>query len=282
MSTRVLLGMVILLAAAELHAQGPGQRPRVDGALSVMSFNLWHGGEAGGQPLEQTQAVIEAAQADIVGLQETAGHEQAGQRPDRAQTLAQLLKWHYVDQGDQTGVLSRYPIVAVTPQKTGVRIQLPTGESVWVFNVHLAHAPYQPYQLLKIPYADAPFIDGPDQAVAAAVSSRGTQINQLLAEIRTAVGPDQRCFVTGDFNEPSHLDWTAPVVAAGRCPCVVAWPNTAAVIAAGFQDAFRQQHPDPLAKPGYTWTSITREDDPADHHDRIDFVFLHIVLDPCW
>jgi exodeoxyribonuclease III len=38
--------------------------------VRVMSFNLWHGGQAGGQPLKQSAAVIEAAGADIVGLQE--------------------------------------------------------------------------------------------------------------------------------------------------------------------------------------------------------------------
>ena len=42
-------------------------------SIRVMSFNLWHGGDAGGQPLKQTIAVITRARADIVGLQETAG-----------------------------------------------------------------------------------------------------------------------------------------------------------------------------------------------------------------
>jgi hypothetical protein len=49
--------------------------------IRVMTFNLWHGGNAGGQPLEQTINVIKSAQADIVGLQEMAdGNVMGGSR----------------------------------------------------------------------------------------------------------------------------------------------------------------------------------------------------------
>jgi exodeoxyribonuclease-3 len=81
-------------------------------------------------------------------------------------------------------------------------------------------------------------------------------------------------FVTGDFNEPSALDWTDSVFAAGRCPAAVRWPTTAAILDAGFTDAFREVHPDPLASPGHTWTPTTADNDPADRHDRIDFVLV--------
>jgi exonuclease III len=80
-------------------------------------------------------------------------------------------------------------------------------------------------------------------------------------------------FVTGDFNEPSDLDWTASVVAAGIQPVAVAWPTTARIETAGFVDLYRAANPDPLAKPAFTWTSRGDEGDPEDHHDRIDFVF---------
>ncbi len=56
--------------------------------------------------------------------------------------------------------------------------------------------------------------------------------------------------LTGDFNEPSHLEWTEAAVAAGKCPLAVDWPATRAIAGAGLIDAFR-----------------------ACAHDRIDFVF---------
>jgi exonuclease III len=54
----------------------------------------------------------------------------------------------------------------------------------------------------------------------------------------------------------------------------VLWPATGQIHAAGFVDCFREIHPDPVAKPGNTWTPITAEDDPKDRHDRIDLVLV--------
>ena len=177
--------------------------------VRVMSFNLWHGGDAGKQPLERTVEVIKQSQADIVGLQETAGIAPEGQpRPDRAAEIARLLGWNYVDQGERTGVISRFAIVGTTPRKWGVKLALPSGRQVYLFNVHFAHAPYQPYQLLDIPYENAPFLKTAEQAVAAAHAARGEQVRRCLAEVNSAAAEGLPMFLTGDFNEPSHRDWT--------------------------------------------------------------------------
>ena len=82
-------------------------------------------------------------------------------------------------------------------------------------------------------------------------------------------------FITGDFNEPSHRDWTTAAADANQCPLCVEWPSTKAVEDAGFVDAFRAVHPDPIEHPGRTWTPTTKVTDPNDRHDRIDFVFVH-------
>jgi endonuclease/exonuclease/phosphatase family metal-dependent hydrolase len=265
--TPVLLGLLGLLSASTACA--------ADGeVLRVMTFNLWQGGEEGKLPLKQTIQVIKAAQADIVGLQETAGLERDGKRPDNAPRIASSLAWHYLDQGGGTGIISRYRILDHTPEKLGVRIELPSDRRVWIFNVHFAHAPYQPYQLLKIPYADAPFIDGAEQAVVAGRKARERQVNALLNEVKRVRDNTTTILITGDFNEPSVLDWTEAAFQAGRCPIAVRWPTTAAVLEAGFTDAYRETHPDPVKQPGHTWTPITAEDDPKDRHDRIDFVFV--------
>jgi exonuclease III len=243
--------------------------------LRVMSFNIWVGGEGGGQSLQQTIKVIQVAQADIFGMQETLGEERDGKKANAARAIADRLSWHYFGQnGDGPAIISRYPIVAYTPSKLGAAIELPTGQKVWHFNVHFAHAPYQPYQLLKIPYADAPFVDTPEQAVLEAQKARGSQVAALLEEVETVRRVNAPMVITGDFNEPSALDWTDSVRIAKRCPAIVTWPTTKAVLDAGFVDAYRKAHPDVLKWPGYTWTPTTAEDDPQDKHDRIDFVFV--------
>jgi exonuclease III len=239
-----------------------------------MSFNLWEGGDGGGQPLEQTAKVIKAAEADVVGLQETAGHERDGQSPDNARALASMLAWNYFPQADGTGIISRYKFLRPSPKRLGAQIELPSGRRAWVFNVHLMHTPYQPYQLLKIPYGDAPFIETAEEAVREARKIHEPAIKTLLSEVENARGEAAAMFITGDFNEPSSLDWTEAVADGKRCPVVVGWPSSAAILNAGFVDAYRHIRPDPLAAPAYTWTPITSEDDPHDRHDRIDFVYV--------
>ncbi len=243
--------------------------------LRVLSFNIWVGGESGGQPLDQTVNVIQTAKADVVGVQEGSGAERDGKRPDNAKVIADKLGWNYFSQGDgDTSVMSRYKIVDHSPKKWGACVDLPSGKRVWVFNAHFNHAPYQPYQLLKIPYHDGPFISTAVEAVEAARDARQGQVESMMAEVAAVRDQNTPIFITGDFNEPSSLDWTEAVFRAGRCPRVVPWPTTATVYDAGFVDTYRKVHPDPLRMPGYTWTPTTSDDDPQDHHDRIDFVIV--------
>lgn len=242
--------------------------------LRVMSFNLWVGGESGGQPLSQTMKVIATAKADVAGLQETRGEVRDGHAPDRGKELATMLGWHYFDQGMGRGLLTRFPIVKTTPGKWGALLKLASGREVWLFNVHLAHAPYQPYQLLKIPYANAPFVSTEAEMVLESRKARGHQVESMLLDARQALDSGKPIFLTGDFNEPSHRDWTMRAKNAGRCPLDVAYPSTMAVERAGFQDAYRVVWPNEVERGGVTWTPTTRPDDPKDRHDRIDFVFF--------
>src|SRR6185312_543149 len=80
-------------------------------------------------------------------------------------------------------------------------------------------------------------------------------------------------FLTGDFNTPSHLDWTAAVSSVRPdVPFPVDWPVSHALADAGFRDSYRAVHPDPVAVPGFTWTPGGPESDPREVHDRIDWV----------
>ncbi len=268
------IGLVVLLAVAGGNNVNAAEEAKPADIVRVMSFNLWHGGDAGKQPLAQTIAVIQAAKADIVGLQETAGNAPNGEpRPDRAREIARRLGWQYIDQGGRTGIISRFNIVAATPNKWGARLELPSGRQLYMFNAHFAASPYQPYQLLGIPYGDGEFVKTEREAIQAARAARGDQVTRMLAEVKTVLPEQLPVFITGDFNEPSHRDWTPEAAAANLCPLPVQWPTTHAVEAVGFVDAYRSVHPDPTKRRGLTWTPTTSLDDPKDRHDRIDFVF---------
>ena len=247
--------------------------PANAGELRVMSYNLWVGGVAGGEPISRSVAVIRAAQADIVGLQETHG---GSPRTDRSLHIAEALGWYHFDQGSRTAIISRFPIGEPTPNKWGVRLHAPDGELA-LFNAHFPPAPYQPYQLLGIPYGKGRFIKTAEEAVAEATTARGKNLARLMQDIATIDTAGTNAipmFVTGDLNEPSCLDWTARAVDAKRCPIAVDWPTTRAFANRGFIDGYRSAFPDPVGHPGLTWTPITKETDPRDRHDRIDFVFV--------
>jgi exodeoxyribonuclease-3 len=262
--------MTILMSTLWMAGQVGAAKP-----LRVMTLNIWVGGESGGQPLSQSAKVIEAAEADIVGLQESHGEKRDGKSNDAARAIADLLGWHYFNQGDDDcGIISRHRIVDHTPKKWGAAVELPSGKRVWVFNAHFMYTPYQPYQLLKIPYNDAPFITTETEAIDEARKARGEQVTEMLKEINAVRHEGTPIFVTGDFNEPSSLDWTEAAAFAGKCPIAVRWPTTATILDAGFVDAYRQTHSDPVTAPGCTWTPTTAADDPNDHHDRIDFVLV--------
>jgi hypothetical protein len=94
----------------------------------------------------------------------------------------------------------------------------------------------------------------------------------VLNEIAAVVPAGAPVFLVGDFNEPSHLDWTADAgpTGAGLHTHVVPWPSSTAVVNAGFIDSYREIRPDETTQLGYTWT--TQNNNP-EVHDRIDFVY---------
>jgi exodeoxyribonuclease III len=258
---------------------------RADTTLSVMSFNVYGGGANDGKPVDETVAAIKAAGADIIGMQETRLEGEicdadycppAGESVAKA--IADKLGFHYYDQTKTNAalwanaIISRYPIGSATANDLGVRIDV-GGRVVYAFNIHLDDSPYQPYQLLDIEYGAAPFIKTEAEAVKFAEETRGPAMKILIEDMKEAAEADA-AFVFGDFNEPSHLDWTKDAVAAGHHPVTVQWPTTLSFEKLGFVDPYRIVHPDVVAKPAYTWTPTSEPSDPEDHHDRIDFVLV--------
>ena len=241
--------------------------------LRVMSYNIHRGGVVmRKQPLSQTAKAIRLAKADIVGIQET-----RSPRGDKLEELATLLGWNH-DMGKGSQILTRYEIVDSLYR--GVKVKLDSGSHAYVFNVHLASHPYQPYQLLEIRPRwhkhtnDLTFIKTEAEAIEWANKARGAEIAKVLRQIKSLPDKKTPVFVVGDFNEPSHLDWTEAAAKAGRHPIKVEYPNSLAMKKAGFSDAYRTLYPDEMKNPGYTWSSFYKFDDPTTHHDRIDFVYF--------
>jgi endonuclease/exonuclease/phosphatase family metal-dependent hydrolase len=228
-----------------------------DETLRVMTYNIWVGGTQYGQPLSRTVGVIQAAQADVVGLQ-----EQGGSGP----AIAAELGFNYYNLGGSTAILSRYPITQGLGQ--GVKLQLSPTQEAYIFDVHLTPYPYQPYDIRD------GHITTEAQAIASAQATRSA--SSVLSNMSSALASGNPVFLAGDFNEPSHLDWTQEAALAGlNFGMKVNWPTSRSVTNAGLMDAFRQLRPDEVLDRGETWTPgyPAPNLDSNEVHDRIDFVY---------
>ena len=246
-------------------------------SVRVMSYNIHRGGVVHlKQPLSQTAKVIHAAKADIVGIQET-----RSPRGDTFEDLAKLLGWNY-DEG--SCIVTRYEIVELfkggRDYKGGIKVKLASDKHAYIFNLHLPSHPYQPYQLLGIRPKwhkhtnDITFIKTEGETIDWAIKARGKDMAKLLKQIKDLSEKEAPIFVVGDFNEPSHLDWSEAAAKAGRHPIKVAYPTSTKMVKAGFTDSYRKIYPDEMKNPGITWSPAYKVGDPRTHHDRIDFVYF--------
>ncbi len=265
----ILILLVIFFACNEVTAEKAEDTGEKDRAIKIMTFNMWHGGDAGKQPLNKTIETIEKSGAGIVGAQETYGT--ASPRPDNSVAIAQRLGWEQVDQGGYHAILTKYEVLETSSSKRAFKIKTGDNQFVWFFNCHLGYIPYQPYQLAGIKYGEYPFISSEQEAIEWANKARMAEVNEIIVEVKEKLKEGYPVVVTGDFNEPSHQDWTQRAADAGICKIKVEWPSTKAFTDLGMKDAFRTFHPDEVAFPGKTWTSI---DSPGEVHDRIDFIFF--------
>lgn len=226
--------------------------------LRIMTFNVEYGGTV--VDFDKVIQAIQAGDPDIVALEEPAGN---------TREIAWRLGWsHY---SLRTDVISRHRII--DPPEGGGRfvfVEVRPGEVVAVANVHLPSDPYDPYLLQR----HAPL----EQMLELERTLRLPELRPFLEALVPQVRKGVPVFLLGDFNAPSHLDWTAAAVGSrSHVTRPVPWPVSMAVEAAGFSDSYRAAHPDPKARPGLTWWAprpstedVYTEADPA---DRIDIIY---------
>lgn len=233
-------------------------------ALTVMSFNVWNsGGNVSNGDYKIVNAVMTAG-ADMVCLSE------AG--PDITATAARRLGWHHYSTSHGDAILSRFPIIKSweTPAAAGAEISISDNMTIAVLSAHLYYTPYGPYRAC---------FDGlpVDQIIEEETTSgRLPEINEALQSVDEYLKKGIPVFLAGDFNTPSHQDWTA-ATADEHCGYVIEWPVTRAVTDSGLTDSYREFFPDPANNPGITWSPLylhyiwnTGKPEPL---DRIDYVF---------
>ena len=203
--------LVVLLSVIGLASLAiPPAAAATPVTVKVMTLNIFYGGDEwnletgqwcrrpAGCPetLRHVLATIEAADADIVGLQEGTANECV---------LADMLGWFCEP---RLQLISRFPLID-PPGANGVYAlaEVTPGRFVAISNVHLPSDPYGPYWVR----------DGEPRSAVLALerSTRLPAIQRQLDVLPDLAASGVPVFLTGDFNSPSHLDWT-PAVDAVR------------------------------------------------------------------
>jgi endonuclease/exonuclease/phosphatase family metal-dependent hydrolase len=220
--------------------------------LRILSFNVWYGGEQ--VSLDQVVHVIRTVNADIVALQEPDGN---------TVRIARAAGYPYVDV--RRHLLSRVPLFdsgsgelteagwqpySITGLDTDALhawALVAPGRVIAVGNTHLSSERYGPDLLHE------------GRSVAEVMASEGEkripEVQPLARGFGRLAAAGVPLVLAGDFNSASHLDWTAAAGRKARPPrAAFEWPVTRLLADAGLTDSYRSAHPDPVARPGHTFT----------------------------
>ena len=209
--------------------------------LDVLVYNIEYSGD------ETTDAVIEELDADVVGVLESY---------ERLPEIAERTGYPYWNTSLQ--ILSKYPILEASgADGLYAMLEVEPGYVVPFFNVHLDYVDWGPRKLAKGVPAD--------EVIANENEVRTASLDEPMAAMGELLDQGYPVFLTGDFNQPSSLDYTEEAVGTRKeITEPVAWPVSEALFDLGFRDTYREINPDPVAKP-----AITQEKTG----ERIDYVY---------
>jgi len=264
--------------------------------VNFMTFNVWQEGTSVTNGLVKIRDVIAKVNPDIVGFTEVRNFGGQDWTTKIINELAALgLNYHRGYKGGDVSIISKFPILESKLVYNGegsiasFDINI-FGKTVMVACGHLDYTYYACY-LPRGYNGGSPnwnMIDdgtGKPKPVTDInqilsynlLSTRDEQVKALLNHIKSKTVP---IIFMGDFNEPSHLDWTEKTSSLfDHSGMVIPWQNTRLLADSGFIDSYRAFFPNELHNPGITWPSYahgkgtTSWTPLADERDRIDYIF---------
>ena len=263
----------IVLAAAVSAAPQPSIQ---EDTLRVIAWNVLHGSNDVDEGPEKTLAIIRAADPDIVLMQES--YDIDGDRPKLGKWLSEQLEWNYY-QGDSPHLCVLTPLDMKATffhhqwHGLGALLTDEAGRSCLAWSIWIDYRSYISWEL-----RDNPEIS--DEDLLAAEHERSSRLQEATALIEHLkeeghLEADVPVLVGGDWNTPSHLEWTVDTERVFQRRRALPLPVSIAMRDAGFTDTFRHIYPDPVQQPGITWSPMFRSSgDKAQGFERIDRLYL--------
>ncbi|ETN95336.1 Endonuclease/Exonuclease/phosphatase family protein [Zhouia amylolytica] len=263
-----------------------------NGTLKVLSLNTWHETTRVEGGFEALAEVIEQAEADIVMLCEINNYNNVTFSTKIVGELKKRgIEYHSFNSGKSPIILSKYNIIA-TPSiasnsLTKCIVEVNDETTLAVYAAHLDYTHYACYlprgydgiTWKKLP---EPVLDVNEILAQNKASQRDEAISLFIEDASKEKEKGNLVFLGGDFNEPSHLDWTdATKNMFDHNGVVVPWHNSVMLEKQGYLDSYRVKFPDPVSHPGFTWEAYNRDVEisemiwtpDADDRDRIDFIY---------
>jgi endonuclease/exonuclease/phosphatase family metal-dependent hydrolase len=277
--------------------------PRAPRTLRVLSLNTWHEGSEVADGLDKLATLILASGADVVAMSEVRNKEGRDFHARLREALAAKGQaFHGTTAGGDVGLVSRWPVEKAEPAAdftakdrgsiVAYHLRAPDGRPLLVASAHLDYTHYAVYpprgydgRTFKMIDADGDGRPDPKTDVQALheldrASQRDDALRAFAAYVKERKLDGQPVVLAGDFNEASHLDWTACTAdQQDHHGVVIEWANSLFLAREGYHDAWRERFPDPLKNPGSTWPSdahgrgSTSWTPKADERDRIDYVY---------
>uniref|UniRef100_A0A914I3Z6 Endonuclease/exonuclease/phosphatase domain-containing protein n=1 Tax=Globodera rostochiensis TaxID=31243 RepID=A0A914I3Z6_GLORO len=222
--------------------------------MRILTMNTWHAGQHVENGFSKIAKHIKALNADVVLLQEM-----------NAKAF-----------DHKPAIITKHKIIANTKFFTnwtfGLTIFQDSGITLNVVNMHLNYRNYGPTLVENAKTGvTAESILADDFQPQGRLQNFLELSSQPSFKKFLAQTSEVPLILAGDFNEPSHLDWTNKTCHLHK-GFVMEWPVTKYLSEKhGLVDTFRQLRPNVLETPGRTWSSVW--DEAFEPSDRIDFIF---------
>ena len=263
--------------------------------IKIMQFNVWHEGTVVKGGFEAVADEIARADADFVAISEVRNYHDTRFCDRIVEALKKRGKTYYSFYSQDSGLISRYPIkenTTVYPlnndEGTLYRALVDVdGREIAVYTGHIDYrhcASYLPRGYDGSTWKKLPAIVTDIDVILEynRASKRDDAIEKFLRIAMDDRAAGRIVLFGGDFNEPSHRDWTAQTKDLwDHNGTVIPWDCTMMLERAGFIDAYREKYPDPVKSPGFTFPADCAGADigklawtpDVDDRERIDYIF---------
>ena len=262
--------------------------------FTVLQWNIWQEGTMLPGGYDAIVNEIVRLKPDFVTLSEVRNYHNSNFTAKLTASLKEKGLDYYSFYSYDSGLLSRYPItdsVTIFPENEdhGSIYKMMTsihGKQIAVYTAHLDYLNDAYYNVRGYDgstWEEIPIPESVEEIMKINVTSqRDDAIKAFLKAAEEDKKKGNLVILGGDFNEPSHLDWTD---ATKDLYChngfVIPWTVTTLLDSAGFVDTYRSFYPNPVDNPGITFP----DDNPgkevekltwtpkSDERERIDYIF---------